>query len=343
VSLYPQNTTTLHNTIFFLQTTTTTGGGGEMMIRDNIRVLLREPGSAQPILKSFQDRLFFEYRNKNFGVFLQRDGPTNTTSTTTVVKRQPPPPPPHGLIMETFSQMRAIQHPSIGNATPLVFDIGNRPSYHIPTYQTFLGIVADPHEPFHHWTEAKNHKDFYQHLSHSDREWISAWAKETYGGGSRSGAATNVTSMRPIFTFSEQQLRLDCVIIGKDCAALVTSCNELTEQLLLNFAGLGHLTYAFLGRCQHERYKTNWGKFYEPRAFPPKLYVGVGASEFGNGDVPVDSPELCAMAQRVATNVGATTRIGASSVISVPLRTLARQLGITLLQRHEMRYFVVRE
>lgn len=309
------------------------------MIRDNIRVLLREPGATQPIQKSFQDRLFFEYRNKNFGVFLQRDGPSPIGAPGGTKPLMPSSSHRHhGLVMETFSQMRAIQQHSPNNSSgqPLVFDVGNRPSYHIPTYQTFLGVVADPLEPFHHWSEAQNHKDFYQHLSHGDREWIHAWAKDTYGGG-------NGPVMRPHFSFKEQQIRLDCVVIGKDCAALVTSCNDLTEQFLLNFAGLGHLTFAFLGRCQHERYKANWGKFYEPRSCPPKLYVGVGASEFGNGDVVVDTPELCSMAGRVATNVGATTQIAASRVPSVPLRTLARQLGITLLQRHEMRYFVVRQ
>jgi hypothetical protein len=320
-----------------------------MMIHDYVRIMLREPGASKPISKFVQDRILFEYRNKGFGIFLERGGidvatnavqqgcgasPPSTKPSRVVPTTASRCTAPHGLVIETISQLRAVHQPTF------IYDVGLRPSYNIPTYQAFLGVVADPHEPFYHWTDAQNHKDFYHHLTGSEREWIRTWAKEAYNG---CGSSPSTRELRPRFVFKDQQLRVDCVAISEDCAALLTTCNELTEQFIADFAGLGHVAFAFLGHCEHERYKTSWGRFFDRRKFPPRLYIGVGPSEFGNGDDVVDSLELRVMAQRVGSCPTSTSvSLPRHCTIAAPLRALAKQLGVTLLQRHEMRYYVVR-
>lgn len=324
-----------------------------MMIRPYMSIRLLEPGGRAPVTRNVQDRLFFEYRNKGFGVVLdahlaapdvvhvpQHLSRSSSSSTSPIVLSQNVAscssvsvvPSTHPIIVETISQLRALHHPAF------VYKVCLRRSYNIATFQTFLGVVADPNEPFNSAdSDLQDLREFAYSFSPSEKSFVEEWL-DVHHPKSRTGRRPAVP---------RDKVRVDCVAVNEHCSALVTSCAELTEDFLVDFSALGHMLFCFLKdpRCENERFRARWGNFFAPRLHKPRLYVGVGAPEFGDGSSVVSSPELLAMAHRVASSPAplvSTKDAVLGTMRDSHLLGKARQLGVTVLHRRDMRYTVCR-
>lgn len=333
------------------------------MIHDHVRTLVREP-SGDIAVRSFQDRTLLEYRSKGFGLLL-RELPQSLQRHQL---RQPQTPATanassyHPLIIETFDQLRALSTaaqsiaPSSSSAqqasSPLVFEVINRNTYNIPTYQTFVGTMHDPQEPFYAEDEKQVLRPGREYalpsISQTDRKTIDDWVKRPDTQalfpptllGAAGGAAAITT------------LRFDGVAISNDCAAVLTSAPILTEAAVVQTVGRAMLARHLSMHTAHARFGPLWREFFRPE-LPLKCYIGVGPSEFPetgsattikrqalSAEVLQAARGALLMTPPTAAQIGGEKPLWAAEEMNAV--ALAKSLGVTLLKRWNMRYYICR-
>lgn len=95
------------------------------MLRDFIQIRIGRPGSDGPQLINYQDRTFYEHRNKGF-----------------VLVHHAAEFPAHPACIESYPDLVQYHRPEN------VYSLQLRNTRHVSTYATALGVIADHGEPF---------------------------------------------------------------------------------------------------------------------------------------------------------------------------------------------------
>ena len=297
-----------------------------MLIHDHIAARISDPGSTGPSVRFIQDRDFFAFRN-----------------TRSILLHKPPSCSSHEIAMESFVQVRAYHQDSFN------YSLCIRNTYNVKTYATFVGIVNDVHEPFTTTGSILDYRPFAinKAFTRDEMPLRNLWASH---------------ELNLYKTGLPSTLRFDCIACDKSNvhAAIVTSCpGPLTEHVLKDMLTQCHFAYFYFTHANDTGFNAQWYRVFNTRTKHVQLYVGVGANEFGEPGTsctalppPLAAADPLALMARAASVCDASRLARtaqsdefvkrAAQLVSRDVRQLAQQLGIRLLVRHNMRYFMLR-
>ena len=158
------------------------------------------------------------------------------------------------VVLETYDELTAY------NRDGYVYELVNRPTYHVATYSAALSIICDPLEPqFSSPTDCLvNFRDFYTLLSQAERDRLTTeWA--AVGPMKRKGKITN---------------RFDCLLSNAKASGIVsTVCNlpELTEESVRDAHDNAMYAYFLATRLESAKSKKLWSDFFKRTTY---IYLG---------------------------------------------------------------------
>ncbi|PBJ75468.1 hypothetical protein BCY84_11296 [Trypanosoma cruzi cruzi] len=283
-----------------------------MHIHQTIPVTIVDPvtSAPSPALKHIEDRTLYAYRNMGFALTHFHPALVGADC--------------HPVVIENMNQLR------IYHRREYTYHLLLRRTYNVKTFQTALGIMADPNEPFTNVDELLDGRQLVYHHTGADQDIIKSFCRQLE---SPFAPATH--------------LRLDAVAVSPHASALITSCDTLTDAFLLNFVRTAHYTYYLYQRTTNPRYLEAWGSVYGSPKLPLKrpllLYIGVGPQEFTEGQMEESMRRSLQSLVAIATKrIEVPPNEPSAELMPASARRLAEKYGVRLLQRWQMRYFMVR-
>ncbi|RNF05533.1 hypothetical protein TraAM80_04455 [Trypanosoma rangeli] len=283
-----------------------------MHIHQTIPVTIVDPvtSAPSPAVKHIEDRTLCAYRNMGFALTHFHPALVGVDC--------------HPLVIENMNQLRLYHR------IDYTYHLLLRQTYNVKTFQTALGIMADPLEPFTSVDQLVDSRHFAYRHTGADQDIIKSFCRQLE---SPFAPAT--------------QLRLDALAVGPHASAFITSCDILTEEFLLNFVRTAHYTHFLYQHTTNPRYLQAWEAVYgSPKAFsgkPVLLYVGVGPQEFPEDQMKEGTQRsLQSLVARATKRIEAPPAAPSPTLIPTSARQIAQKYGVRLLQRWQMRYFVVR-
>ncbi|KEG14679.1 hypothetical protein DQ04_00351160 [Trypanosoma grayi] len=283
-----------------------------MHIHQTIPVNIVDPVTAapSPLVKHIEDRTLYAYRNMGFALTHYHPALSGVSC--------------HPLVIENMNQLRVYHRKEY------MYHVLLRRTYNVKTFQTTLGIMADPQEPFNELDQLIDARQFEYRHTGADQDIIKDYCRHI---GVPFAPATH--------------MRFDALAVSPHASAFIASCDKLTEEFVLNFVRTAHYTYYLHHRTANPRYLEAWGRIYGPpkmnSARPVLLYIGVGPQEFPED--PMDEKTRRSLSSLVTQ---ATCRVEGppaellQECMPATAVQIARRHGVRVLQRWKMRYFMVR-
>ncbi|RNF23973.1 uncharacterized protein Tco025E_02677 [Trypanosoma conorhini] len=283
-----------------------------MHIHQTIPVTIVDPviSAPSPVVKHVEDRTLCAYRNMGFALTHFHPALLGADC--------------HPIVVENMNQLRLYHR------RDYTYHLLLRRTYNVKTFQTALGIMADPIEPFTSPDQLVDSRQFAYRHTGADQDIIKSFCRQL---DSPFAPAAH--------------LRFDALAVGPYASAFITSCDTLTEEFLLNFLRTAHYTHFLYQRTTNPRYLEAWGRFYgSPKAHPARpvfLYVGVGPQEFPEDPMGESTQRsLQSLVAHATTRIEAPPADPSPALMPASARQIAKKYGVRLLQRWQMRYFMVR-
>ena len=265
--------------------------------QDHITIRLLDPASRKVQRRRVQWRTMCGFRNTG-SVLMHRPAAS---------------PGRHGLanvpvVVDDFESL--CEHHSTN--PDAVYELVNRPTYHIPTFAAALSIVGDPAVPVFSSTAdiRPDFRKFYTLLNNAERNQLtSEWAEA--GPLRRKGRITN---------------RYDCLMSNDRASAFVgtsvaADTPDTAVEVLKDFQDTCAYAHFLSTRVQDARQREQWGAFFSRQTF---MFYGLPDSAVSAG-----SRDAIWAAVAAAPDSAVPTNL----VAAEPALAAAARLGIALLLR----------
>ncbi|ORC85606.1 uncharacterized protein TM35_000342180 [Trypanosoma theileri] len=282
-----------------------------MHIHQTIPVTIVDPVTAapSPSVKHIEDRTLYAYRNMGFALTHYHPSLTGAKC--------------HPLVIENMNQLRMYHR------REFIYQVLLRRTYNVKTFQTALGIMADPQEPFNAVDQLVDMRSFAYHHTAADQDIIKSFCRQ----------------LESPFAPSSH-MRFDALAVSPYASAFITSCDKLTEEFVINFVRTAHYTYFLYQHTKNPRYLEAWKTFYGPREDkfkkrPVLLYIGVGPQEFPEDEMDENTVRsLRSLIARSTESVQLPPAELSTALTSESAFRTAQKYGVRILQRWQMRYFI---
>ncbi|KAH9578035.1 hypothetical protein LSM04_003161 [Trypanosoma melophagium] len=285
-----------------------------MHIHQTIPLTIVDPvtSAPSPSVKHIEDRTLYAYRNMGFALTHYHPSLNGTKC--------------HPIVIENMNQLR------IYHRKEFIYQVLLRRTYNVKTFQTALGIMADPHEPFNAVDQLVDMRQFAYHHKSDDQDIIKSFCRQLDSPFAPSS-----------------HMRFDALAVGPYASAFITSCDKLTEEFVTSFVRTAHYTYFLYQHTKNPRYIEAWKSFYGSREGnssrrPVLLYIGVGPQEFPEEEMDESTVRsLRALVTRATESVQIPPNaLSLMELTSESAWRTAQKYGVRLLQRWQMRYFMRR-